>query len=364
MYVALPLITVSWLILFGVVLAAAFRIERYELAPGDAITVAPRINFAALDDGDEVPERFATRDGIHFVTALGGQLSILDAVLGWIDPYVQVDTFEERFGDRTPEENRQIGFQSMVTSKQIAQFVALQKLGMDAELIDGRAEVASVLCDGAPEENSACETLEEGDTIVAINGIEVPTLAALLAEMSKPSYAIGQTVTVSVVPESASSSTFDLSKAQDRIIQLMGSDDGARPIIGIVPADTRTARLPFDVQISTTDIGGPSAGLAFTLSLLDELTSGNLMGDGRVAATGTMRQDGTVGGIGALVQKAVAVRESGVTLFLVPAEQTDEEIAQAQKAAGRSVKIVAVSDLDEALDALRKNGGDALPVVK
>ena len=364
MYVALPLITVSWLILFGVVLAAAFRIERYELAPGDAITVAPRINFAALDDGDEVPERFATRDGIHFVTALGGQLSILDAVLGWIDPYVQVDTFEERFGDRTPEENRQIGFQSMVTSKQVAQFVALQKLGMDAELIDGRAEVASVVCDGAPEENSACETLEEGDTIVAINGIEVPTLAALLAEMSKPSYAIGQTVTVSVVPESASSSTFDLSKAQDRIIQLMGSDDGTRPIIGIVPADTRTVRLPFDVQISTTDIGGPSAGLAFTLSLLDELTSGNLMGDGRVAATGTIRQDGTVGGIGALVQKAVAVRESGVTLFLVPAEQTDEEIAQAQKAAGRSVKIVAVSDLDEALDALRKNGGDALPVVK
>jgi PDZ domain-containing protein len=88
------------------------------------------------------------------------------------------------------------------------------------------------------------------------------------------------------------------------------------------------------------------------------------MGNGRVAATGTIRQDGTVGAIGALVQKAVAVRESGVTLFLVPAEQTDEEVAQAQKAAGRSVKIVAVSDLDEALNALRENGGDSLGVLK
>jgi PDZ domain-containing protein len=363
-YVALPLITISWLILFGIVLAAAFRIDRYELAPGDAITVAPRINFAALNEGDEVPERFATEDGIHFVTALGGQLSVLDAVLGWIDPYVQVDTFEDRFGDRTPEENRQIGFQSMVTSKQIAQFVALQKLGMDAELLEGRPEVASVVCDGAPAENSACEKLEEGDTIVAINGVEIPTLAALLNEMSQPTYSIGQTVTVSVVPKDASSSTFDRSKAQDRIIQLMGNDDGTRPIIGIVPADTRTVRLPFDVQISTTDIGGPSAGLAFTLSLLDELTSGNLMGNGRVAATGTIRQDGTVGGIGALVQKAVAVRESGVTLFLVPSEQSDEEIAQAQKAAGKSVRIVAVSDVDEALEALRENGGDPLPPIK
>jgi PDZ domain-containing secreted protein len=71
-----------------------------------------------------------------------------------------------------------------------------------------------------------------------------------------------------------------------------------------------------------------------------------------------------VGGIGALVQKAVAVRESGVTLFLVPAEQTDEEIAQAQKAAGKSVKIVAVSDLEEALQALLQNGGDPLTLKK
>jgi PDZ domain-containing secreted protein len=88
------------------------------------------------------------------------------------------------------------------------------------------------------------------------------------------------------------------------------------------------------------------------------------MGNGRVAATGTIRQDGTVGGIGALVQKAVAVRESGVTLFLVPSEQSDEEIAQAQKAAGKSVRIVAVSDVDEALEALRENGGDPLPPIK
>lgn len=362
-YVALPLLTVSWLILFGIVLSATFRIDRYELAPGDAIAVAPRINFAAFDNGGEVPERFPADNAIRFVTALGGQLSILDAVLGWIDPYVQVDTFEERFGDRTPEENRQIGFQSMVTSKQIAQFVALQKLGMDAELVEGRAEVASVVCDGAPEENSACEKLEAGDTIVAINGVEVPTLAALLAEMSQPKYAIGQTVTVSVVPETASTSTFDRSKAQDRTIQLMGSNDGTRPIIGIVPADTRSVRLPFDVQILTTDIGGPSAGLAFTLSLLDELIDGNVMGQGRVAATGTIRQDGSVGAIGALVQKAVAVRESGVTLFLVPSEQSEEEIARAQKVAGQSVKIVAVSNLDEALEALRQNGGVPLPLM-
>jgi hypothetical protein len=75
---ALPLITLSWLVLFGTVAMAAVRIQRFELAPGEAMTVAPRIEFAASSTGTKVPERFRTTNGIKFVTAFGGQLSILD----------------------------------------------------------------------------------------------------------------------------------------------------------------------------------------------------------------------------------------------------------------------------------------------
>lgn len=360
-YVALPLITLAWLVLFGIVAMSAFRIERYELAPGDALAVAPRIEFAATEGQSDVPERYPNDEGMHFVTALGGQLSILDAVLGWIDPHVQVDTYEERFGDQTPEQNREIGFQSMVTSKQLAQFVALRAVGIEAELVDGVVQIAAVVCDGAPEENSACENLEVGDVIVAVNGNETATLPALLAELAKPEYTVGQVVTVTVVSDGNAGSQIDPSQTVDVPIQLMASDDGTRAIIGIVPADTRQLSLPFDVRISTTDIGGPSAGLAFTLALLDELTEGDLMGKGKVAATGTIRQDGSVGAIGALEQKAVAVRQSGIGLFLVPSEQSDDEIERARKAAGSSVRIVAVSTLDEALEALLANGGDPLP---
>jgi PDZ domain-containing protein len=119
--------------------------------------------------------------------------------------------------------------------------------------------------------------------------------------------------------------------------------------------------LPFDVNISTADIGGPSAGLAFTLALLDELTEGNLMGKGRVAATGTMDENQNVGAIGALEQKAVAVRDAGVTLFLVPAGQSPDEMKAARAAAGSGVRIVQVATLDDALKELRRNGGSALP---
>jgi PDZ domain-containing protein len=118
--------------------------------------------------------------------------------------------------------------------------------------------------------------------------------------------------------------------------------------------------LPFEVQISTTDIGGPSAGLAFTLALLDELTSGNLMGPSRVVATGTISNDGSVGAIGALEQKAVAVKASGANLFLVPDGQSADEMKRARRAAGSQVEIVQVATLDEALSALRTRGGDAL----
>jgi PDZ domain-containing protein len=138
-------------------------------------------------------------------------------------------------------------------------------------------------------------------------------------------------------------------------------DDPNRVIIGFVPSDTRSVRVPFDVKISTAGIGGPSAGLAFTLSLLDELTPGNLMGRGRVVATGTINEDGSVGAIGALEQKAVAVKDAGGTLFLVPAGQSASEMKAARDAVGNSVTIVQVGTVEEALVQLAKNGGEGLP---
>jgi PDZ domain-containing protein len=171
---------------------------------------------------------------------------------------------------------------------------------------------------------------------------------------------VGEEVVLTVVPHGEEPD--DTSAREERRVVLMANpDDPTKAIIGIIPADTRTVQLPFEVAISTSDIGGPSAGLAFTLGLLDDLTEGNLMGRGKVAATGTMAPDETVGAIGALRQKAVAVRDAGVSLFLVPAGQSAGELSAARAAAGRGVTIVPVATLREALEALAANGGDPLP---
>jgi PDZ domain-containing protein len=151
------------------------------------------------------------------------------------------------------------------------------------------------------------------------------------------------------------------SEAQERRVQLIESpDEPGRTIIGFIPADTRTVVLPFEVTIDTDRIGGPSAGLAFTLALLDEMTPGDLFGGVKVAATGTMNEDETIGAIGALRQKAVAVKAAGAKLFLVPKSQSADELSAAREVLGSSVKLVTVANLDEALAVLESMGGSGL----
>jgi len=356
--VALPLITISWLVLLTVVVMASVRIQRWEIAPGEAMTVSSRIGFIPTKEGDAVPQRYVADNGIRFVTAFGGQLSILDSILGWLDPYVRVDTYTEHFGEQTPTSSRRLGFQAMTGAKQIAEYVAMSKVGLEASLKEGPILVEQVICQDAPSENSACVNLQVGEQITHINGVATQTLSLLAAQMKDRK--VGESVVLTVLPYVAPNEESER-KPKKVTVTLMASPDDERAIVGFIPADTRVTSLPFDVNISTTDIGGPSAGLAFTLALLDELTEGNLMGKGRVAATGTMDENQNVGAIGALEQKAVAVRDAGVTLFLVPAGQSPDEMKAARDAAGSGVRIVQVGTLDDALKELRRNGGSTLP---
>jgi len=145
-------------------------------------------------------------------------------------------------------------------------------------------------------------------------------------------------------------------------IKLISAPDGSgRTIIGLMPRDTRTVKTPFEVGIDTDSIGGPSAGLAFTLALLDELSKGSLTGKVKVAATGTINGDETVGAVGAIPQKAIAARDSGARLLLVPAAQSADDIAAARRIGGSRMRVETVASLQEALDILRGLGGDALP---
>jgi PDZ domain-containing protein len=133
-------------------------------------------------------------------------------------------------------------------------------------------------------------------------------------------------------------------------------DDPERAVIGIAPEDRLVGfDYPIDVTIDSGKVGGPSAGLAFTLAVLDVLTPGELTGGHRVAVTGTMRLDGTVGPVGGAAQKAISVRKAGYEVFLVP----EEELAEVRATVGDDLRVIGVGTLAEALDALDSLGGNA-----
>ena len=95
--------------------------------------------------------------------------------------------------------------------------------------------------------------------------------------------------------------------------------------------------------------------------MIDQLSEGDLLGGKRVAVTGTIDINSKVGAIGGLTSKASAVLQSGAKYFLVPTSQGEEDIANARKVVGDQVEIIPVATLDEALAALERIGGDALP---
>jgi PDZ domain-containing protein len=351
---ALPILTVAWIGLVAIIAASLTPLKLWELAPGSAEQVSDRLTFEKSTLSQVT--RYPAKTPILFVTAFGAKLSALDAVAGALDNDVDVQTYKERFGTSTPSEQQRLGYQSMTTAKQISEYVAYTRLGLDASFVYGDIIVEELVCLDNPGPMSACNQLQLGDTITTLDGEPTPTLIELAPLMAdrKPGDIVTLTIKPANLPEG--SSLEDVKR-----IQLIGDPDTpTRAIIGFIPADTRTVQLPFEVGIDTDKIGGPSAGLAFTLALLDELTPGDLMGGVKVAATGTIGEDESVGAIGALAQKAVAVKAAGAKVFLVPSGQSEDELTAARRVVGSAVRIEPVANLTEALAILESLGGSGI----
>jgi PDZ domain-containing protein len=331
----------------------------YALVPAAAQPVADRVSYGDL--GDDISVDTDPDGRVYFVTVSEPAQSLLGYWVGVDEPEVEFSTYDEKYpGGQTPSEQREAALQMMFGSSQVAQYVALTRAGYDAQVIPGPAQVDSMLCLEA--DGRECVTwvpseavLQRGDVITDVDGEPISVaddISATIADREP-----GDSVEISFrrLDGQELTETIELVDAADI---LGNSPDDHRPIIGFAPFDTRTVQLPFEIQINTGEIGGPSAGLAFTLTLIDELTDGALLGGADVAVTGTIELDGDVGPIGGLPQKVSAVRQAGLDYFLVPAGQTDLE--EAREIAGDDVELIPVANVDDALVALEELGGDPL----
>ena len=330
----------------------------YAIVPASASPVGDRISFGELEGVAQLDEN--SSGDLFFVTVSEPSQSLLSAWVGWGQPDYTPLTYDERFpGGSTPSQQRSVSLQMMRTAEQVAQFVAMQAVGIeDAQLVKGDVVVEQIVC--VEPEGQSCvafapagEVLAPGDTLRSADGVALDTVDDLQTALADNE--AGDVVSLDVVRAGETDSV----TVEVELIQ--APDGSGRAIIGFFPFDTASVQLPFELDIDTGTIGGPSAGLAFTLTLIDKLSAGDLTGGGDVAVTGTIGVEGQVGAIGGLPQKVSVVRQLGIETFLVPAGQSEASLTAAREAAGDDVEIVLVGTIDEALAALVERGGD--PVV-
>jgi Lon-like protease len=227
---------------------------------------------------------------------------------------------------------QQIGVQDMLQSQKVAAVVALQHLGYKVRArSDG---VTIVLVDPrAP----AAKALRTSDVILSADGQKVTSVVRLRAVLAR--HRPGDRVRVAYRRDG---------KVRSATIKTIADpQDPSRALVGVSARDALHVTLPVKIKIDAGGVGGPSAGLAFALDILEELGRDVTHGH-KVAATGELGLDGTVGPIGGVKQKTLGVRKAGVDVFLVPA---GENAREARRYAD-GLRIIPVKNFPQALRAL------------
>ena len=309
------------------------------LMPGSATPVEPLITVEA-PKGEKPPFVDKQRRDILFVTVSIRFPRGFEALYRLTDDRNQVAPSKPYLGTQSAKENRTFNLALMTSSKDTATKVALERVGYKV----GVTPTGAVIVDLGPS-YPAAKVLQPGDTVVEADGEPVRTADALVAAIAR--HRPGQEIALTVERLGVASPVKVSAKLVDN------PEKPGKAQLGVSVRDRPLFEFPFEVNIDSGDVGGPSAGLAFTLALIDVLTPGDLTGGKRVAVTGTIELDGSVGPVGGVRQKTEAAVKEGAALFLVPSD----EYPDAVKAARGRLKVERADDLDAALVALERIGG-------
>ena len=194
----------------------------------------------------------------------------------------------------------------------------------------------AVTVESVEEKGPSAGKLEPGDAIDMVNNIAVPDLKSFqdIVKATRP----GEQIVIDYRRKNGPLGT--------ATITLGEHPEGEQGYLGVGVLDAPWA--PFDIEFNLANIGGPSAGLMFSLAVIDKLTTGELNDGKFVAGTGTIDAEGKVGSIGGITHKMVAAREAGATVFMVPADNC----AEALTAHEDGLQLVKVDTLTTAVDAL------------
>ncbi|WP_442855344.1 YlbL family protein [Arthrobacter sp. B6] len=259
-----------------------------------------------------------------------GPVSILGVFAAWLDPSKSVHPEELKYPKGTTREQaEEQGSVAMATSQENAVASALNEL----DIPFSQQLQAAGFSTGSPSAGK----IEQGDVFASINGKPITSLSVIQDEL-----AAGKGAPATVVVQRAGESVTQT---------ITPMDNGAgRYILGVQLK--YLFEFPFDVEISLDRVGGPSAGLMFSLGVIDTVTPGDLTGGKHIAGTGTITPDGVVGPIGGIRQKMLGARAAGATLFLAPAGNCNSVVGHVPG----GLQVVKVENLAQARDAVELAG--------
>lgn len=300
--------------------------DDYILLPDPAHPVAPLVK---VQGGHEPTDGGA----IYFVDVFERRASMFESLFPWIHDGATLVPAKLIVPPGVSDKAvRQADLRAMTISQKVAAAVALRRLGYDVV-----AKPSGVIVAALDERSHAVGKLRPADLIVSVNSMRTPTISTLRKQLAKVKP--GETIRLGI-SRGSERFTVDVKTIAD-------ATNKKRAIVGFAPEQAAEIKLPLKVQIDAGNVGGPSAGLAFALEVMEEL--GHDVDHGyRVAATGAIELNGAVTPIGGVKQKTYGVRKAKADVFLVPAGDNARE---ARRYAG-GLRVIAVKSFPQALRAL------------
>ena len=322
--------------LVGLVVAAAIVLylvpsNDYLFLPDTAHPVAPLVQVTGGKDP-------SGPGGVYFVDVFERRASMFESLFPWIhDGATLVPAKLVVPPGVSDNALQQADLREMSISQRVAAAVALKRLGYKVV-----ARPSGVIVAALDSRSHAVGKLRPSDVIVSVNGVPTRTITELRAQLAKVKP--GGTVKIGV------SRGIGANDGQDFVVTVKTMADTAntkRAIIGFAPEQAAEIRLPLKVSIDAGNVGGPSAGLAFALEVMEELGH-NVDRGYTVAATGQIELDGSITPVGGLKQKTFGVRKAKADVFLVPAGEN----AQEARRYANGLRVIAVKSFPQALRAL------------
>lgn len=331
-------------LLAGMVIAMAvnYPLPYYVTRPGSAVELGAMIE---VEGGEK------NREGAFMLTTVRmGQATPFWYLYAQLSPSAELIE-QEKFllPGETGEEFTQRELLAMENSQLLASAVAFRLAGHDVTIENRGVEVVRIT-----ENSPAKHVLKPGDVIVRLNETEIRTMQELLNYLStrNPGERVEVTYLRGQTEETRQLTLIDLAA---------GTEEAGRAGLGISVSNHQKIEVPKKVTVSSRNIGGPSAGLMMTLEIYDQLTKElNLTRGYRIAGTGEILFDGSVGRIGGVNHKVIAADTAGADIFFAPADEEAEGRSNYQEALdtarriGTDMRVVPVKTVQDAIDYLTK----------